>query len=476
MLRYMVEDSVTPGVVQGVLEADGSTTVVSWGSAGPGARPLDAASTFDIGSITKTFTATVLADMVLAGEVGLDDPMGRYLPDSVTVPTRGGAEITLRDLATHRSGFPRMGHRPANMATPYTDFTEEMAYAFLDTVELRSVPGSEYRYSNVGFNVLAFVLGRAVGIPYPDLLRERVLAPLGMDRTGYGPEGEVAELAVWGHERRGVRAYHEARGDAAYGAGGLYSNAGDLLTYLRAQVTPAETRLQRAMALTREIHGATSDHEYSLGWMRAALGQRRVYLHGGATRGFSTMAVFDPSRGIAAVTLANVSGLDRTISPSLVAPGPVPESWAVVDVDPSVLARYAGRYERDDGETSYFVRLEPDSVLTYQPIGMPRVRLYPTSDTTFFLRRSPWSFTFRTTDDGVAVQMFIDQRGPAESTSVRAHKVSDEVFDPVEVAGGSWLEPAEGPGTLGFLALGALVAGVLWFAMIRPRLGARRMH
>ena len=74
MLRYMVEDSVTPGVVQGVLEVDGSTTVVSWGSAGPGARPLDAASTFDIGSITKTFTATVLADMVLAGEVGLDDP------------------------------------------------------------------------------------------------------------------------------------------------------------------------------------------------------------------------------------------------------------------------------------------------------------------------------------------------------------------------------------------------------------------
>jgi serine-type D-Ala-D-Ala carboxypeptidase/endopeptidase len=106
MLRYIVEDTGTPGLVLGIREADGATRIVSYGSSGRRALELGPRSPFQIGSITKTFTAAVLADMAARGEVALDDPVARYLPEQVRVPSRDGREVTLLDLATHTSGLP----------------------------------------------------------------------------------------------------------------------------------------------------------------------------------------------------------------------------------------------------------------------------------------------------------------------------------------------------------------------------------
>src|SRR5918999_2232751 len=89
MLRYLVEDGETPGIVLGILEADGSTRILWHGSAGKDAkRPLGPKSLFELGSITKVFTGTLLADMVDRGEVKLSDPVSKYLPSNVKVPSR----------------------------------------------------------------------------------------------------------------------------------------------------------------------------------------------------------------------------------------------------------------------------------------------------------------------------------------------------------------------------------------------------
>ena len=138
MLRYLVEDGEAEGIVVGFLEANDSTRVVSFGSSGPDARPLGPRSVFETGSVGKTFTATLLADMVLSGEVALDDPVSDYLPESVTVPALGGREITLLDLATHRSGLPRNpgDHEPADPEDPYADCTVETIYDFLSSHDL----------------------------------------------------------------------------------------------------------------------------------------------------------------------------------------------------------------------------------------------------------------------------------------------------------------------------------------------------
>jgi CubicO group peptidase (beta-lactamase class C family) len=114
MLDYLVQDGETPGIILGMIEADGSTRIVSAGSAGPGTRPLRPQTVFEIGSINKTFTAAVLADMVAKGEVAIEDPVQKYLPEGVRVPSRNGRQITLLDLTTQPTRTPTT---PSNSST-----------------------------------------------------------------------------------------------------------------------------------------------------------------------------------------------------------------------------------------------------------------------------------------------------------------------------------------------------------------------
>src|SRR5438067_11402 len=112
IITQRVETKQSAGMVVGLLD-HGRPRVVAYGITRPGGPPLDGNSVFEIGSVTKVFTTTVLADMVLKGEVKLDDPVAKYLPSSVHVPMRGDTQITLLDLATQSSGLPRL---PSNFA------------------------------------------------------------------------------------------------------------------------------------------------------------------------------------------------------------------------------------------------------------------------------------------------------------------------------------------------------------------------
>ena len=151
--------------------------------AGPDAQPLGERSVFEIGSITKVFTAILLADMVAKGEVAFDDPVAKFLPEGeVTMPTRGGKEITLLDLPTHRSALPRMpdDFAPADATNPFADYTVEQMYEFLSNHELRRDIGAEAEYSHLGVGLLDHVLARVNGSSYEELVRERILDPLGI--------------------------------------------------------------------------------------------------------------------------------------------------------------------------------------------------------------------------------------------------------------------------------------------------------
>ena len=121
------------GIVVGVIDADGRR-VIAYGALDQGdSRPLNGDTIFEIGSVTKVFTALALADMVEHGQVSLTDPISKYLPDGVKTPQRGGKSITLEDLATHTSGLPRLPSNiePRNPADPYADYTAAQLYDFL---------------------------------------------------------------------------------------------------------------------------------------------------------------------------------------------------------------------------------------------------------------------------------------------------------------------------------------------------------
>ena len=390
MLDYLVADGETPGIVLGMIEADGSTRIVQAGSAGPGTRPLGPRTVFEIGSINKTFTAAILADMVAKGEVALEDPVQKYLPEGVRVPSRNGRQITLLDLTTHRSALPRLASNmaPADPANPYADYTVEQLYAFLNGHELRRDIGAEFEYSNLAVGLLGHALGRAAGTNIQTLIPQRILQPLGMRMTSYGRDGAVAEWLARGHnDDGGVVPYWDLT-DAVAGAGGLRSSMEDMLVYLRAQLGPADTDLERAIRQTHpERHRFTPEMAMGMGWSRRTVDGRTLLSHGGGTAGFNTMIGFDPEKRVGFVMLTNTGDFDDDIGADFLLRGP-PLAIREVPIDRSGVAPYVGEYELAPGRP-VFVRLEDDGTMTLRVHQNVRFRMYAESDSTFFLKRAP---------------------------------------------------------------------------------------
>jgi serine-type D-Ala-D-Ala carboxypeptidase/endopeptidase len=486
MLRFIVEDLGTPGIVLGVRDADGSTRAVTYGSGGAGTLPLGPRSIFEVGSLTKTFTATLLADMVLRGEVTLDDPLGNYLPDHVTVPAFGGRKITLLHLATHTSGLPGA---PVNTATmrnriPFVEpeaFTADDAYAFLATWRPTTEPGDRYGYSNFGYALLGHALGRAARSPYRTLVERRILLPLGMTSSGFAVEGDLATWMTRGH--RNGREVANRTDDLEFwdASGGLRSNVHDLLLYLEAQVEPPASDLGQAIRMTHEIRvptrSMTSGH--ALAWQIADSPEGDPLLsHGGGTPGFTTRFHVRPASGVGTVLLANQRPFEDDLAASLLLPGPPPPEWVEVEVPRDVLRRHVGSYAAEGEDADYFVRLEPEGILTYQPRGRARARLYATSDSTFHLLRGPWSFIFRAAGEGPSGEapsgdppsdpetpaemvMQVDARGMGVTGHRRARRIAMETPSAAQVAGRVEPDPRGGPWMwLGLFAAVALTAVV----------------
>ena len=470
MLRYLVEDGETPGIVLGVLDVDGTTSMVAYGSAGPGGGELGPGTLFELGALTMTFTGTLLGEMVSRGVVALDDPVAKYLPADVTVPSFGDHEVTLGDLATHRSGLP------AGPAAGEGDVTREELYERVSDHALERAPGRVYRFSTIGYALLGEALSRAAGRGYAELLRERVLEPLGMEQTGYALEGGAEGRRARGHVDGDVVPYSEST-DVMRGATGLWSSAGDMLKFLKANARPATTELAPAVRLAQEIRverGTPEEDEgYGFSWRTYTVARQPPLLtHAGGTAGFSALMSLDPAAGIGTVLLANTRGFADWIGRDLLFPDP-PSSARSVTVDPAVLGRYAGTYQSGVGTYTaaperrhYFIRLENEGYLTYQPRGKVRTRLFAESDTTFFMLRGPYTVAFHRAGEDVKMAIRVDEREPEfAGKSWTAWKVDDETPAPRAAANNAATWSSWGRGT--WLAL-ALALALALVAVSRP--------
>jgi D-alanyl-D-alanine-carboxypeptidase/D-alanyl-D-alanine-endopeptidase len=427
MLDYLVRDGATPAIVLGIVEPDGSTRILQAGSAGEGARPLGRRTVFEIGSINKTFTGTILADMVAKGEVKLDDPVQKYMPEGVRVPTRNGREITLLDLATHRSGLPRLPDNfvPADTGNPYAQYSVQTVFDFLNGHQLRRDIGAEFEYSNLGVGLLGIALGRAANTSIKELIRQRILEPLGMRMTGYERQGEIAAWLAKGRHPGGVQAPYWDASEAIAGAGGLRSNIDDMLLYLRAQLDPPDNSLGQAILAAQQVQHTFGDGAaFGLNWSIRNTDGRTLVSHGGGTGGFNTLIAFDPQRHTGVVMLTNTGGFEDDIAMDFMLRG-APLSLPEVSVPREVLARYAGEYELAPGLSGY-VKLEDDGTLTVRPPGNVRFRMYADSDSTFFLKRTPMRMRFSRDASGAVTGVVMNTSG----TDRPARRVSDRTAAP----------------------------------------------
>jgi D-alanyl-D-alanine-carboxypeptidase/D-alanyl-D-alanine-endopeptidase len=273
-------------------------------------QPPDERTIFEIGSITKVFTATLLADMAREGLVALDDPVQRYLPDGVTIPVRG-RPITLADLASHTSGLPRLPKGLLRLAlreskNPYASFGTERFWTAVSQTRPRRRPGRQVRYSNYGAGLLGNVLALRAGSTYETLVQARICRPLGMaDTTIAVPEEKLARFAQ-GHDRR-RRAVPPWDLPSLPGAGALRSTVADLLIFLRAQLGDAPEALAEAFRMTHEPRARRRKLEVGLGWFRLPWRGRaeRVIWHDGGTGGCYSVAGFVRELDLAAVVFTN---------------------------------------------------------------------------------------------------------------------------------------------------------------------------
>ena len=314
--------------------------------AGKNAKP-GADTVYQIGSVTKTMTALLLADAVVEGKVTLDEPVAAVLP-GYTVPAFDGKTISLLDLATHYSSLPRLpdNFAPKDAANPYADYTEAKQRQFLAAYHLPHAPGTKFDYSNIGYAVLGTALAAQAGTSYEALLQKRIAVPLGMRSTSNQPtHGMLARLAP-GHLLSGEPTPAWDLNVVAP-AGGVYSSARDMVAYLQAYMFKPLRPYALAIQPRRPV-APDSDTNIGLAWLLEQRQGRSYAWHSGQTGGYTSYAAFttDGKRGV--VVLTNTARDIDALGLSALLPGtplpPLKKPQTAIEVPRAALAEYVGEY------------------------------------------------------------------------------------------------------------------------------------
>jgi CubicO group peptidase (beta-lactamase class C family) len=360
--------------------------------------PPGADTVFQIGSVSKVFTSTVLAVLVETKQASLDEPVSALLPKTVKVPSDGGKEITLVELSTHTSGLP---HMPTNMkltaetlGDPYATYTSDQLYEWLGGLTLDHPPGVVYAYSNAGAGLLGHALSLRAGKPYEALVHDLVTEPLGMDATAITLAPALAARLASGRDANG-----DPQGpwhfDALAGAGAIDSTAGDLVRFVRANLDPAsvnDATLRAAILATHEQHAPRPGGGVGLGWHIGLDDLTALRWHNGETGGYHSFVAFDEEKKLGVVVLATsaasarIDALGLALVHLLGGARHTVDLPATASVDPKVLDQYVGKYQLTP---QFAITVTHDAnapTILVQATNQPQFRAWPSSPTMFYLR------------------------------------------------------------------------------------------
>lgn len=315
-LRALLEARVAlgrnPGIVAALITREGTVQATAGLSGSADGLPLSATTRFEIGSITKVVTGTLLADAIARGELREDERLLDLLPELRLPP--GGERIMLLDLATHRSGiqsFPP-AYTPRNPSDPWADADSAVVVSGLATLtSLQFEPGSRSEYSNVAAGLLGQVLVRRSGAPsYTALVHTRFAQPLGLRVFTTNATPEDTRAFAQGHNALGpVPRWHL---DYLAGAGAIVSTLADMTRVARACLGDAPPPLADAIATAQSPRREFMQHRIGLHWVTTRTPSGDVVWHNGGTGGFRSWMGCNRATGRAAVVLTNgsVAGVD----------------------------------------------------------------------------------------------------------------------------------------------------------------------
>jgi CubicO group peptidase (beta-lactamase class C family) len=409
-------------------------------------RVPDEHTLYRVGSITKTFTATAIVQLRDEGKLGLDDPLVRHVPEFAAARNRFGPieEVTLRRMLTHRSGL--MGEPPLSHWETLVFPTMQEILDSLPNVEVSIEPDSAFKYSNLAFSLLGEVVARVSGRPYVEYVRERILAPLGMEESAFALDDRLRGQMATGYDpdifaHPTVPAPHPLI-DGMAAAGQLYSTVHDLATWIGFQLGAYEQDERVGAHGGAPRHGGGSwdgsaplpprslremhrplfmepgwSAGYCLAWMALRRGDNVYIGHGGGIHGFITQVLLNAEHRTGAVVLTNgispageiaVEVLERVIAAEQEGewrrrPRPRPTAT------PEDLRRYLGFYVGAIGGQPLHVEYRDGGLRLVMPLAgsappPPPMLLEPADQPHVFTvknqRYAGEPLTFRLADDG----------------------------------------------------------------------------
>jgi CubicO group peptidase (beta-lactamase class C family) len=290
---------------------DGKTYYYGYGETAKGNNSIpDNRTIFEIGSISKTFTATLLADAVSKGKIKLNDPVNKYLPDSIPAINFGGVPVTIQSLINHSSGIPRM---PNNFGTgkadPYIDYDDSKMFSFYKNFAPTRKPGEKYEYSNLAVGTVGVILERINKDSYENMLLKTICKPLGMSDTKEYLRAQDSARFAKGYSDGNFAAPWNFK--AFMGAGGIRSTTADLILYAQAQLGTASPVLNSDIQLTHTVTFKTADATLGMAWHYIKPGKDEILFHNGGTGGYRSYLAINLQKKFAVIILSNTTiGVD----------------------------------------------------------------------------------------------------------------------------------------------------------------------
>lgn len=388
--------------------------------------PMREEMVFNIGSMTKQFTAVAVLQLVERGKLSLQDEVTKYLPDY----TAGGQKITVEQLLTHTAGIP------ASAPEAMTRLQGEKRLVTLQEIiatfkgrPLDFTPGTKWSYSNNGYMLLGAIIEKVSGIPYPEYLEKNLFEPAGMTATHFGDDYKVVRnrAASYIYSRAESQFLNAANDkvETAYSAGAIQSTAEDLFRWNQALLSNklvTKESLAKARAEYKLPDGQGTHYGY--GWFVGNIQGSPMVEHGGNMGGFMSHAIYLPREDVFVVVLYNFRAPDRL--PEFLAGDLAalaigrPYDIREISLDESALRPYAGVYE--EGGVERLLTVEGGR-LYYQRAGANRLLMKPYAKDKFFFDNTAVVAEFKRDAGGKIVALSLtSKRGISSSTLRRTDK------------------------------------------------------
>ncbi|MET7259004.1 serine hydrolase domain-containing protein [Dyadobacter fermentans] len=344
---------------------------------------------YRIGSITKTFTATMIMQLVEEKKLALDTHLDKYFP---SIPNAG--RITIEMMLRHRSGIHNFTDDEAYWKQQTQPRTRAEMLAVFDKYKPDFIPDAEAKYSNTGYILLGYIIEEVTKKSYEKNLQERILARIGLKNTSFGGKIDPARGDAYSYSfSKSWEKREETDLSQPAGAGAIVSTPGDVLAFVNALFTGKLVSQQSLTQMTKIVD------IFGIGLAPIPFYQKKGYGHTGGLDGFQTMMVYFPGDSLAGAVFSN--GVDYPLNDILIAmlsayykvPVIIPD-FNAMQVSPEEAEPYLGVYESKQIPLKVTIS-HKDNKLFFQPTGQPTFLLTPVKKDVFKIDSVQLTVEFR---------------------------------------------------------------------------------